>query len=63
MIGVNSVVTKDVPDYSIVVGSPAKIIGSTKDIDKTYFDNQTVKKHYYETDPFFPSGHVGGGDR
>lgn len=26
VIGANSVVTKDVPDYSVVVGSPAKVI-------------------------------------
>ena len=26
VIGVNSVVTKDIPDYSIAVGSPAKVI-------------------------------------
>jgi len=27
IVGANSVVTRDVPDYAIVVGSPAKIIG------------------------------------
>lgn len=26
VIGANSVVTKDVPDYSVAVGSPAKVI-------------------------------------
>ena len=26
MIGANSVVTKDIPDYSVAVGSPAKVI-------------------------------------
>ena len=26
VIGANSVVTKDIPDYAIVVGSPARII-------------------------------------
>ena len=28
MIGAGSVVTKDVPDYSLVVGNPGKIVGS-----------------------------------
>ena len=32
VIGANSVVTKDVPDYSVAVGSPARVI---KTIEKT----------------------------
>lgn len=31
LIGAGSVVTKDVPDYGIVVGNPAKIVGYTTD--------------------------------
>ena len=30
-IGANSVVTKDIPPYSIVVGNPAKILKIVKD--------------------------------
>lgn len=30
-VAAGSIVTKNVPDYAIVAGSPAKIIGSTKD--------------------------------
>ena len=48
VIGVNSVVTKDLPDYSIVVGAPARIIGSTIETDRKYFDNPTVRKYYYD---------------
>ena len=44
----NSVVTKDVPDYSIVAGAPARIIGSTIETDRKYFDNPTVRKYYYD---------------
>lgn len=35
IIGAGSIVTKDIPDNSLVVGNPAKIIGSTSEyIDK-----------------------------
>lgn len=51
VVGVNSVVTRDVPDHAIVAGSPAKIIGSTRETDKKFFDNDLVKRYYY--DPIF----------
>jgi UDP-2-acetamido-3-amino-2,3-dideoxy-glucuronate N-acetyltransferase len=31
MIGAESVVTKDIPSYSLAVGNPAKIVGSVND--------------------------------
>lgn len=34
-----SYVKGDFPDFSIIGGSPAQIIGTTKDIDNTYLDN------------------------
>lgn len=48
VIGVNSVVTKNVPDFAIVAGAPARIIGSTLEADKKYFDNPVVRKFYYD---------------
>lgn len=48
VIGVNSVVTHDIPDYSIAVGSPAKIVGSTKPIDKQFLNNSLTKEFYYD---------------
>lgn len=48
VVGVNSVVTKDVPDYAIVAGNPAKVIGSTIDRDREFFDNPKVREIYYE---------------
>lgn len=47
VIGVNSVVTKDVPDHSIVAGSPAKIIGSTLTVDEKYIGT-AIKDTYYD---------------
>ena len=35
VVGAGSVVTKDIPDYSVVVGNPAKVI---KTLDKTKFE-------------------------
>ncbi len=37
IVGANSVVTKDIPPYAIVVGSPAKIL-------KFRFNNETIQK-------------------
>lgn len=48
IIGTNSVVTKDIPDYSIAVGSPAKVIKSTLDVDKEYFDDLMVRDSYFD---------------
>ena len=48
VIGVSSVVTKDVPDYSIVAGVPAKVIGSTLNTDAVYFEDAVVKENYYD---------------
>lgn len=36
IVGANSVVTKDVPDYSVVVGSPAKVIKQFNLENKTW---------------------------
>jgi acetyltransferase-like isoleucine patch superfamily enzyme len=37
VIGMGSIVTKDIPDYSVVVGVPARVI-------KKRFDDETIKK-------------------
>jgi acetyltransferase-like isoleucine patch superfamily enzyme len=31
IIGANSVVRGEIPDYSIAVGAPARVVGSTRD--------------------------------
>ena len=50
VIGTNSVVTRDIPDFSIAVGSPAHVIKSTLDVDKEYFDNHLVRECYFDVD-------------
>lgn len=43
IIGAGSIVTKDIPDYSIAVGVPAKVIGNTIDYaDKMLLRTQTT---------------------
>ncbi|HAP51264.1 MAG TPA: serine acetyltransferase [Porphyromonadaceae bacterium] len=40
IIAANSVVTKSVPDYAIVGGIPAKIIGDSRDLDYDIFETK-----------------------
>ena len=35
------------PDFSIIDGNPAKVIGSTKDLDKPYLDEHEILNQYY----------------
>lgn len=48
LIGTGSLVAKDIPDYSIVVGMPAKIVGSTIDMDAQLFKEQDYSRTYYD---------------
>lgn len=50
LVGAATLVTKDIPDYSIVVGQPGKVIGSTIDIDKRFFEDNDFSDSYYDID-------------
>ena len=48
LIGTGTLVTKDVSDYSIVVGSPGQVKGSTIDLDKKSFVENDFSSTYYD---------------
>lgn len=48
LIGTGTLVMADVPDYSIVVGSPGKVMGSTLDYDKRFFKENDFSTTYYD---------------
>jgi acetyltransferase-like isoleucine patch superfamily enzyme len=50
VIGAGSVVTHDVPDYSVAVGNPAKVIGSTLDMDREFFDDPRIQSSYFDAE-------------
>ncbi len=48
IVAAGSVVHKDIPDCSIVQGNPARIIGSTKQLDQSFLEDVTLQKTYYD---------------
>tara|TARA_R110002073_G_scaffold297141_1_gene463215 strand:+ start:192 stop:797 length:606 start_codon:yes stop_codon:yes gene_type:complete len=48
VVGANSVVTKDVPDYSIVAGIPAKIIKKYDNVNKSWKKTNQLGNFIYE---------------
>lgn len=48
VIGAGAIVNSDIPDFSVAVGNPAKVIGSTLDMDKEYFDKPIVRSDYFD---------------
>jgi serine acetyltransferase len=48
LVNAGSIVTRSVPDFSIVSGVPAKVVGQVVDIDNVFFDNDTVKETYFD---------------
>lgn len=52
LIGAGTLITKSIPDYSVVVGSPGKIIGNTKDIDKKFLESDDYAELYYDQEAY-----------
>lgn len=48
IITAGAVVTKDIPDYSIAAGNPARCVGSTLELDRRYFSNPVIRNSYFD---------------
>jgi len=48
IITAGAVVTKDIPDFSIASGNPARCVGSTLELDKRYFSNPVIRSSYFD---------------
>ena len=53
VIAAGSIVTKDVPDYSVVAGNPARIVGNTKDLLKKRLDYSGEVFNVFNYDSFY----------
>lgn len=50
LLAAMSLVTRDVPDYAIVKGQPAKIVGDTREADIKHFLDRDFSGTYYDSD-------------
>lgn len=48
IIGAGSIVKGNFPDYSVIVGNPAKVVGDTKSIDKKLFEEGHDFSNYFD---------------
>ena len=52
IIGAGAIVNKNIPDYSIVIGQPGKIVGSTMDLDIELIKKNDYSQTYYDISIF-----------
>jgi len=48
LVGAGALVTRSVPDYSIVMGYPAKVVGTTLETDARFFSKRDYSETYYD---------------
>lgn len=48
IVSANSVVTKDIPPFSIVRGNPAEIVGDVRNLDKRFLEDKLLRQYYEE---------------
>lgn len=53
VIGAGSIVKGKIPDYSIVVGNPAEIIGTVENFDRPYLHEKDIDNTYFDKDYLF----------
>ncbi len=47
LVAAGTIVNKSAPDFSIIVGNPGVVKGSTLNLDKKYFADELVEKNYF----------------
>ena len=53
LVSAYSYVNGEFPDYSIIRGQPARVVGSTKDMDKKFYETHPEYKQYYYNQNLF----------
>jgi len=48
LVSAGAVVTKSAPDYSILAGNPAAIIGSSFEMDRRFLDSKALRNSYFD---------------
>ncbi|MCH9699510.1 MAG: acyltransferase [Gammaproteobacteria bacterium] len=50
VIGAGSVVKGEIPDYSVAIGNPAKVVGTIDDLDKPFLNERGIDQTYFDRD-------------
>jgi len=48
VVSAGAVVTKSAPDYSVLAGNPARIIGNSFEMDKDYLEDVGIRESYFD---------------
>jgi hypothetical protein len=47
LVAAGTIVNKSAPNFSLIVGNPGVVKGSTLNLDKKYFTDELVEKNYF----------------